>query len=41
MIGNRDPGANRQRNDHAARGWFHIASIADAVQMLKSFLPDP
>ena len=41
VIGNRDPGTNRQRNDQATRGCFHIASIADAVQMLKCFLFDP
>jgi hypothetical protein len=41
MIGNRDPGTNRQRDDHATRGCFHIASIVDAAQMLKSFLLDP
>jgi hypothetical protein len=41
VIGNRDPGANRQRDDQATRGCFHIASIADATQMLKCFLFGP
>ena len=41
VIGDRDPGADRERDDHATRGCFHIASIADATQMLKCFLFGP
>lgn len=38
VIGNRDPGADRNRDDQATRGCFHIASIVDATRLLKCFL---
>jgi hypothetical protein len=38
MIGDRDPGTNRQHDDQATRGCFHIASIADTGRMLKYYL---
>ena len=41
VIGNGDPGTNRQRDNQATRGCFHIASIADSERMLKCFLFDP
>jgi len=41
VIGDRDPGADRQRDDHATRGCLHIASIADSGRLLKCFLFDP
>ena len=41
VIGNGDPGNDRQRDEQATRGCFHIASIADSKRMLKCFLFDP
>jgi hypothetical protein len=41
VIGNRDPGKDRHRDDQATRSCFHIGSIADAARMLKCFLFDP
>src|SRR5207237_5525919 len=41
VIGNRDPGKDRYRDDQATRGCFHVASIADSWRMLKCYLFDP
>ena len=37
VIGNRDPGKDRYRNDQATRGCFHIASIADSRRISNIF----
>ena len=40
MIGNRDPGADGNRDDHPARCRTHIDSIVDVLRTLKCFLLD-
>ena len=37
MIRNREPGADRDRDDQATRG-FHFDSFADVARILKCFL---
>ena len=41
VIGNRDPGADRNRDDQATRSYAHIDLIAEAARVLKCFLFDP